>query len=111
MSFPNMTEAFHDWETNVRFYKITKTLNDFEVSETSETEIFCGEFYPLSTQEIQFKPEGQRQWKWWALITEKLLVLDDIVRDEAKKEYRVMGTKDWGVAGFYEYELTESFVK
>jgi hypothetical protein len=109
MTFPNMAEAFSGWETQTQFKKVNKTVSDFEVTETTETEYFTGMFYPMKSQDIIFKPEGQRTWKWWNLLSIKSLALDDIVKDANDKQYRVMGVRDWSMAGYFEYDLTEQF--
>ena len=110
MSFPNMSEAFQDWQTATEFRKVTKTTTDFETVETTEEDRFSGMFFPLDAQKIAFKPEGQRQWKWWGLLSVKQLALDDIVVDQDDKKYRVTAVKDWmALAGYYEYDITEGF--
>jgi len=109
MPFPDMSDAFLDWQSSVKFSLVTKEVDDFEIKETLEEYNFMGLFYPSTPQQIALKPEGQRTWKWWSLITQKKLNLDDIVKDINTTEYRVMSVYNWSQAGFYQYELTEKY--
>ena len=107
MSFPDMTDALGDWTEPARFRKVTKTVSDYEVEETVKEEHFDGVLVPLEKQKVQLKPEGQRTWKWYQLITDKRLKLDDIVENQEGTEFRVMAIESWAMAGFYNYDLTE----
>ena len=110
MPFPNMQDAFADWTLSTKFAIVEKSVVDFEVKETQLEYNIQGLFYPMKPQEILLKPEGQRTWKWWTLITLKLLKLDDIITDMDGKKYRVMAKYDYSNTGnFYQYELTQAF--
>jgi hypothetical protein len=116
MAFPNMADAFRDWTISTKFAYIEKEVSDFEVKETQLVYNLQGLFQPATPQAIALKPEGQRTWKWWSLITEykekccRKLKLDDIIVDEAGKQYRVMAIYDWHIAGFYACDLTEAYI-
>lgn len=109
--FPDLSEAFGDWEDGTRFQKVTKTVVDYEVTEETKEADFYGFFSPMKPQAIQFKPEGQRQWRWWDMLSVKELALDDIIRDVGKNlKYRVVSKADYmNLGGYYAYELTEAF--
>ena len=110
MPIPDMSEALFDWETSVLFSLVTKTVVDFEVSEAAAINVtFLGVYYPMKPTQIALKPEGQRTWQWWTMITTKQLSLDDIIVDPNSVDFRVMVKKDYSQSGFYEYELTEKF--
>jgi hypothetical protein len=109
MSFPNLTDPFTEWETATDFKHVQKTVEDFEVTETSAAVYFSAIFYPADAQKINFKPEGQRQWRWWTMLAKKKLALDDIIENRDTVQYRIMAVKDWSMAGYYEYDITENF--
>ena len=108
MSFPNLAEAFWDWNSTVTLKIVDKEINDFEVTESKIVDnSFSGILQPMPPQQLMVKPEGQRGWKFWELWTETFLALDMIVEDADGKIYRVMSRDDWGNAGYMHYELTE----
>ena len=111
MTLPDVSGALFGWETATTFKLITKTVADHEVDETFVSNKFQGVFQPSSWQQIVIKPEGQRTWRWWSLITQQNLNLDDIVLDSNNVEYRVMMKHDYSQGGYYAYDLTEGFRK
>ena len=109
MSFPKFGNEFNDWNQVGKFILITKTLVDYEVSESGDKIRFSGIFYPMKNQQISLKPEGQRAWRWWSLITSQPLAMDDIV-EYSNVQYRVFSKADWSfIAGKYTYDLAEAF--
>jgi hypothetical protein len=110
MSFPNMLDAFRDWQNNAKFTIVTKDVVDFQTEEVLAEYNFDGLFYPKQAREIALKPEGQRTWRWWSMVTSKDLELDTIVKDVNGKQFRVMASTNYSIAGFYDYDLTEDFV-
>lgn len=111
MSFPDMSREHADWARTEKFTRVGKVTQDHEISEDlSDVEPFDGIFYQHTAQEISWKPEGQRQWIWWHLITSKELALDDLVLKDGVK-YRVWQKTNWTQAGFWEYEIGESFIE
>ena len=109
MSFPLLQEAFSEWSDWVSFTVVKKTIANFEVVETQyQEEIFNGVLQPLSPRKLSVKPEGQRDWKWLTLWTEKILPEDAIIQGSDGRYYRVMSQTDWRQAGYVEYQLVES---
>lgn len=109
--FPQMAEALWDTTEPVEFTVLGKTNKDFELVETVKNKIiFQGNLQPQPPTKILLKPEGQRTWKWWTMWAKANLDLDWVFTDAAKRQFRVMTKSDWGRAGFYEYELTETAV-
>lgn len=109
MSFPDMSQEHGDWAEPAEFTVVTKSVVDHETSEALASAVtFEGIFYQLTAKEINFKPEGQRQWSWWHLLTSQDLTLDDIIEKDGVN-YRVWHKKDWSQAGYYEYEIAQSF--
>ena len=111
MSFPNMAREHGDWAKRANFILVDKNTVDREITEDlSDSCKFQGIFYQHSAQEMNFKSEGQRGWRWWHLVTTKNISLDDmILKDDVR--YRVMTRQDWIQAGFFEYEVAESFIE
>ena len=110
MSFPAFGNEFSNWEQPVTFNVITKTIVDHETVETSTSISGSGVVYTSNAQEIALKPEGQRTWKFYHLITAVTeLQLDDIIQCNDNKRYRIMGKEDWSQAGFYDYDMTEAY--
>jgi hypothetical protein len=107
--FPNMSEAFWDWDGEVQLSVVQKTIVDGDVAERDVADItFRGILEPMIAQKVIVKPEGQRQFKYWTLWTTKYLILDSIIKDTYGNNYRIMSRPDWDQAGFYEYELIEA---
>ena len=108
--FPNMARAFSPFRNDTRLKRVTKTITDFEVAETTEEEPITGMFYPMKAQDIAFKPEGQRAWHWYKLLTARKLALDDIIKDPDGVQYRVTAIRDWKhYGGYFEYDMAEQF--
>ncbi len=88
---------------------VGKTADDFEVVEQKgKVAYFDAVKQPLPARELRIKPEGQREWRWWALWSTQPLKLDDMVADEDGNQYRVMKQSDWDkIGGYFEYHITE----
>lgn len=108
MSFPNMAEAFFDWDMGVQFKVVNPVVADFEVTDTPIADVvFRGVVQPIPATKLMVKPEGQRQWKWFTLWTVQRLALDSNLKDDCGNEYRVMRDNNWQAAGYQEYEVTQ----
>lgn len=103
-----MSEVVDSFSESIKFACIGKTTEDFEVIENTNDVIeFDGVMQPLPARKLVIKPEGQRSWKWWTLWTETLLNLDDVVRDDDGRQFRVMTQSDWRKGGYLEYEIAQ----
>ena len=109
MSFPGFGTEFNEWMKQEKFIKVTKEVEDYELVESGNTVEFTGLFVPMSAQKVALKPEGQRTWRWWTLITSQELSMDDVVINK-EVEYRVFGKEDYFEhIHHYNYELAEAF--
>jgi len=109
MALPNLRQALRNFGRPLQFAIIEKSVVDFEAVETTlDVKYLNGVMTPMTAQKLLIKPEGQRQWKWWEIITTTRLNLDWLLQDPAGKRYRIMSITDWSQAGFYTYELTEA---
>jgi hypothetical protein len=108
MNFPDVSAAFMEWTETLVFYPLRKTQSDGETVETQIIPvIFAGNLQPMPERKVLLKPEGERLWKWWELLSKQYIPLDSVVKDRQSKSYRVMDVKDWHQAGYYWYQLTE----
>ena len=106
--FPNMSDVLNGMGKRVQFAVVSKTAVDFEAVETLADAVwFTASLQPIKAWELQFKPEGQRQWKWFTMFTTKDIALDYIIQDRDCKQFRVVEKKDWNGAGFTEYQIYE----
>jgi hypothetical protein len=90
--------------------QITKKNVNFSVVETVVLINFEGVVENQSPEQIMYKPEGQRSWKWvaiWTLATITLNV-DDIVTSLGKT-YRIKNKSDWYQYGYINYEAVEDW--
>lgn len=109
-TLPNMSGDIANWFQLIVMEKITKTLVNFVVTETSTQVHFQGIVQPLGTRALAMKPEGQRAWKWKQIICWPNVPLapDDVIVYEGI-QYRVMETIDWKQHGFRIYHIQSDF--
>ena len=107
---PNMRDAILEWLRPITFSLVTKSITNFKVTETVTTINTQGVRQPMSPQQLELKPEGQRAWKWQTLhcLPNIQLLVDDIVVFDGIK-YRVMQKLDWKEYGYLEYHICEAF--
>lgn len=106
--FPNVIDAFDVFEECVTFRQVRTAIVDFEVASAPfDEEEFVAVVQPIPPRKLIIKPEGQRDWKWLTLWTEKVLKIDSIIQDNDGRQYRVMTSTDWRGGGYLEYELAE----
>lgn len=109
MTFPNVSEALGGMTETLQLLTSAQTVVDYEVTETAGAAVlFEGVLQPLKPQRIMLKPEGQRNWKWWELWTEKDIPINSIVLDPEGIRFRVAARVPWFNAGYYQYELSEA---
>lgn len=107
---PRMNRAFHGWFNEITIIIITSVIVDYETVNTEQEITFKGTIQPLSTEDLQLKPEQERSWKWLKIHCFPDFILstgDYIVYDSVK--YRVKATKDYSINNFMIYELVEAY--
>lgn len=104
-----MADAFWNFTEPITFELTSTTSVDFEVSQVvTGSVVFDGVLEPIPERELLVKPEGQRTWMWWKLFTTQVLKLDDIVKDQKNRQFKVMRKADWGQNGWhYEYQIAQ----
>lgn len=106
-NFPNVQDALNEWQKKRTLKVVTKSVSDFEVSESEVSTTFSGVLYPMESRKIFLKPEGQRTWKWWELVTYTDIKLDDKIVDDNGLEFRVMEKYDY--QGLFQYGLRQGY--
>ena len=107
-ALPNVSGALRNWQQTISIFKITEEIVDFRVVETETQVDFKGVMQPMGPQELFYKPEGQRDWKWHTLHTE--INIELIVDEKVKHKgitYRVMKKWPFDSYGYYKYDLIE----
>ena len=109
-NLPDVSGALQNWFQAMTFYRVTKTIVNYELVETSVGFSFRGVWQPLSPRQISFKPEGQRAWKWFQVHAEPSLVLipDEVITYQGV-QFRVKGTTNYDEYGYVKYDLIEDF--
>ena len=98
---PQVGEVLPSWFQPLTFDVITKTVVNYEVAETKITISTQGVRQPMSAQQLQIKPEGQRAWKWETKV-------DDIIIFDGVK-YRVAERWNWSEYGYLEYHICQAY--
>jgi hypothetical protein len=107
---PDVSGALQDYYQPMVFEPLVKTVQGFQVSETSNPINFRGVVQPFTDRQLALKPEGQRAWTWLWLHSDPVLTLqvDDVVMWNGKQT-RVMARKDQALYGFVEYQLVQDW--
>jgi len=110
-ALPNLFNAVLAWAQPLNFVLVSKTVQDFQVSEEQISYCVMGTKQPLSPQRLAIKPEGQRDWKWYQLHLppNPKINIDDIIRFDANDQYRVMAKSDFTEYGYVYYEIVQGF--
>ena len=66
-SLPNVSSAMKNWFQEISFIKIVKTVVNYRVQEVETTISFRGVWQPMGAQDLNIKPEGERDWAWYTL--------------------------------------------
>jgi hypothetical protein len=109
-TLPEMSGTLTNWFQPMSFVVITKETIDFEVREVQTFVSFMGVRQPMTSQQLQIKPEGQRTWKWETIhaLPDLKLKTDDRIK-WGNRFYRVMELSDWTEYGYIEYQIVEDF--
>ena len=112
-TIPNLFDGFDDWLQNMTFEKVGKLTSNataFQVLETTVQVPFRGLIVPEKSWELQFKPVGQRVWKFYKVYAETSLPLfvDDVILWQGT-QYRVTSLTDWSLYGHFEYEIAQDW--
>lgn len=108
MPVPQMSGAFWGLTSDSQFALLRKTVVDHQLVETNDVVMrFQGTLQAVRDQVVIPLREGQRDWKFWNMLTKQELPPDSIVADRAGKQYRIMNVGDWSASGYWTYLLAE----
>ncbi len=108
---PYLGRAFRGWTKRRKVYNITKKTINYLTVQTATVEIFDIMISPLQPEKVQRKPEEQRSWKWYNLLTKAkntALSIDDIILVSGIY-YRIESVQPWTEAGYRRYEAIEDY--
>ncbi len=106
MPIPKQAGALWGLTSPNQFAKIRKTVVDYEVVESNDSVFsFEGNLQPVPAEKLRILTEGERDWKYWSLLTkEKRLQNDDVIADKDGRQFRIISGEDWS---FGDYLLAE----
>jgi len=108
---PKMTAAFSGWQSLITLKVIGEVNLDGFISITETDYTFQGIIQPLSPEQIQLKPEGQRSWQWMQIHCKAgslNLKTNDRIEYNGQK-YKVMNVLDYTLNGFIEYHAIQDY--
>lgn len=112
MAIPNVSSALRGWTKKRQVTIIIQTVVDHEVVEQAQPAVTMNvNVQPMPAQQIDRKPEEQREWKWWSLWIQfgSLLKPDDkIIIDGIT--YRVEKVSNWLSGGYQQLEAVEDYI-
>jgi hypothetical protein len=109
-TLPDPSGALFSYFQPLTLKVLTKSLVNFQNVEVAVATNTMGVIQPLTAQQLNMKPEGQRAWIWQNLYCLPGLVLkpDDVVIFQGT-QYRVMNKTDYSQFGFLNYHLVQDF--
>ena len=110
-NLPNMSNTLTSWLIPLTLEKITQSIVNGDVVQTTQKIDFKGVWQALKDEQLQFKEEGQRSWSWYWLHAQagtlNLQTQDKIIFNNVR--YKVMTVKDYSIYGYIEYEVIKDF--
>lgn len=108
-----MRAAFSGWTMPMVIKKVTQVVLPTGFVEDHETVFnIRGIWQPLSAEEIQLKPEGQRSWEWFQLHiegTNNNFQTNDRLMFRGNP-YKVMGRNDYTLNNYIQLELISDYI-
>lgn len=108
---PQMDTTLDGWEVPLTLVKITQDIVEGDLVTTETTINFQGVWQPLSAEQLQLLPEGQRSWEnCWVHARASQLNLETASKVIFNgKRYKITQKKDYGLNGFVEYMLIRDY--
>lgn len=108
---PQLGTTLDGWEVPLTLIKITQNIIDGDLSTTETTYNFMGVFQPLSVEQLNLLPEGNRSWEnVWIHCKSSELNLETASKVIFNgKRYKITQKKDYGLNGYVEYMLIRDF--
>lgn len=110
MPLPILTAVFQDWQIPLVFLRATNILSNFEYTKTFISQDFQGILQPLSPQQLELKPEGERNWQWFMIHTQTQFEFGDDDRILYQNiRYKIMEKHQYILNGFFEYHIVKDY--
>lgn len=108
---PQMRDTLTGWEVPLTLVKITQDIVEGDLVATETPIKFMGVWQPLSAEQLNLLPEGQRSWEnVWIHAKSSQLNLETASKVIFNnKRYKITQKKDYGLNGFVEYMLIRDF--
>lgn len=108
MAIPKMQGALWGLTRENQFALLRKSIVDHQLVETNDAVVrFQGTLQAVRDQRVLPLAEGERDWKFWNMLTAQAIPPDSVVADPRGKQYRVMSVGDWSDSGYFTYLLAE----
>lgn len=108
---PNMSQTLNGWEVPLTLVRIIQDVDEGDLTYKDEKINFMGVFQPMSMEQLQLLPEGQRSWShYWIHCksgTLNLETADKIIFNN--KMYKVIEKKDYSLNGYVEYHVITDY--
>lgn len=108
---PQMDTALYNWEVPLTLIKVVQSVVEGDLV-TTETQInFKGVWQPLSAEQLNLLPEGQRSWEnVWLHCKASQLNLETASKVIFNgKRYKITQKKDYGLNSYVEYMLIRDY--
>lgn len=107
---PDMSGPVLSWGQKISMVIVGRDQKDYLTEETMVPVETFGVVMPLKPEDLELKPEGERNWVWLNLFCSPSLSLKpgDVIVYNAVR-HRIMGRKDYSAYGYLEYELVEDY--
>jgi hypothetical protein len=111
MAIPNVSGALRGWLTKREVYIITKLVVEHRVVFAALVVIMPIMAQPLQPAKVARKPEEQRTWKWFEIITKRgeLELKIDTQVWIGGLGYKIESIQPWDEGGYRRYEATQDF--
>lgn len=107
---PDVSPGLSNILQSVKMTTVEKFSVDGYIREITRTFATKAAKMPLSPQRLSLKPEGQRAWRWFIILTlSNVSLKPDDAMMIGGLQYRVMAKEDWKEYGYYRYEVVEGF--
>lgn len=108
MHTPNVSGALWGLTSESQFALLKKSIVDHELVEENLVVLrFQGNLQAVRQQTVLTLREGERDWKFWNLLTKTQIPPDSIISDAKGQQYRVMSLGDWSESGYFSYLINE----
>lgn len=109
--FPQIQVALSGWQQIITLKKTTQSIVDGDLVQSVQETTFEGVIQPLTEEQIQLKPEGQRSWKWdqvHCYSGDLNLKTNDEVKFN-NIDYKIMAVDDYSLNNYVEYHAVTDY--